>query len=823
MRSTTTTAVSLALLFAAGLVRAPLAADDLLTQLGDAAGAGRLESTTRLHAGSVPISADQSVTVEGTPTTRLEAVVRDGRLELLRYTAPDDSLVLTGRGAGPDVVLTRLEADASGAVTSAEFHGRGVGSLSVGLFNAAAKKRVLQLRVHTDLARLLRGDVLAAFGEPLPAAKGVRPEPAGSAASAGFRPSFLDLVDEVRILELRISARPGQRLAFGDTFVVETGGGGEKEPFEVRLDEAVYQPGQGGAGARWSAKGRIDGSLGPGSVGLATGAVSFRSAELLGGRFSAESPAGLAPKSGLRAGSLRMELGRSAVKLPGGIDVQVGEGSRLGVSGLVLEPDGSYLGRIDFSLLGGTGEIRNDGERLALSNARISSSGLLVRDGRATGPLALDIDYRLVSPHVEKHPDGLFQTRTVPLEVRGPLSVRLTLADVGARAGGSIVGEYSLKIPWKPVEAAAVEAMRVRWTQELKGERALDFSLEPRAFGPCGPRCFVASFALAAEPRSGGKGPGRLRCALDGRADLVIDAAGRALVLKSFAVSPRCKGAPGGFASLGAALLTGTFAGATLLRLPPELPFPVETVRTGSDFVRIDGTVTWKGGEIASASPAPATAAPAVVAPLATPPPAAAPRPAAAAPVPAAVPSPTAPAIPVPAPAATAVPAPAPAAVPAPSATPVPTRVATPVPTAPTPAAPAPTVPAAPTAPTPPAAPPATAAPGNPDMADPGGEVSVPSTNTSFTKVGAGKCGLCHKAQFASWANSGHARRKPPLDCEACHGPGSEYRMLTVMKNPVRAKAAGLVVPDAAFCGKCHTGTPDPGFLAKAHVHRAAP
>lgn len=779
MRSTKTTAVSLALLFAAGFVRAPLAAEDLLTQLGNAAGTGRLESSSRLHAGSFPISADQSVTVEGTPTTHLEVVVRDGRLELLRYTAPDDSLVLAGRGAGPDVVLTRLEADATGAVTAAEFHGRGVGSLSVGLFNAAARKRVLQLRVQTDLARLLKGDVLAALGEPPPVAG---------------RPAFLDLVDEVRILELRISARPGQPLSFGETFRVETGGGGEKEPFEVRLDEAVYHPGQGGAGARWNAKGRIDGSLGPGSVGLATGAVPFNSAELLGGRFSAESPEGLAPKCRLRASSLRMELARSAVKLPGGIDVQAGEGSRLGVSGLVLEPDGSYLGRFDFSLLGATGEIRNDGERLALSNARISSSGLLARDGRATGPVVLDIDYRLVSPLVVKHPDGLFPSKTVPLELRGPLSLHLTLADAGAKAGGSIVGEYSLRIPWKPVEAAASEAMKVRWTQDVKGERALDLSLEPRTFGPCGPRCFVASFVLAAEPRSGGRGPGRLRCPLDGRADLVVDAAGRSLVLKNFAVSPRCKGTPGGFTSLGAGLLTETFAGATLLRLPPELPFSLETVRTGNDFVRIDGNVTWRSAEIASASPAPAAAAPF---------PAAAPRPTATASMP------------------TAAPAQSPAAtpVPAPSATPAPTRTATP---AAVPAIPPTQAPAAP-ATSPATTPLATPTPGSPNMTDPGGEVTVPSTNASLAKVGAGKCGLCHKAQFASWANSGHARRKPPLDCEACHGPGSEYRMLTVMKNPSRAKAAGLVVPDVTFCGKCHTGTPDPGFLAKVHVHRAVP
>ncbi|MBK9375412.1 MAG: hypothetical protein IPN03_17235 [Holophagales bacterium] len=75
-----------------------------------------------------------------------------------------------------------------------------------------------------------------------------------------------------------------------------------------------------------------------------------------------------------------------------------------------------------------------------------------------------------------------------------------------------------------------------------------------------------------------------------------------------------------------------------------------------------------------------------------------------------------------------------------------------------------------------------------------------------LARIGAEKCKLCHKLQYTSWADSGHARRKPALDCESCHGPGSEYKSLAVMKDPAKAKAAGLVEPGAAFCGKCHTG-----------------
>lgn len=200
-----------------------------------------------------------------------------------------------------------------------------------------------------------------------------------------------------------------------------------------------------------------------------------------------------------------------------------------------------------------------------------------------------------------------------------------------------------------------------------------------------------------------------------------------------------------------------------------------------------------------SAEPPAATAVPdappAAVVPEATEPPPPPAVPGAAATKPKAAPAPTAA---PPAPGPTAAPAPPPTAAPAPSPT----------------AAPAPT--AAPKAPPAPAAPVASA----PKVVDPGGEVVVAATKPGLTRIGAEKCRVCHKVQHASWAASGHAKRNPPLDCEGCHGPGSEYKALAVMKDPKKARAAGLVDPDAAFCGKCHPGPWDPSLLAKAHAHK---
>lgn len=44
------------------------------------------------------------------------------------------------------------------------------------------------------------------------------------------------------------------------------------------------------------------------------------------------------------------------------------------------------------------------------------------------------------------------------------------------------------------------------------------------------------------------------------------------------------------------------------------------------------------------------------------------------------------------------------------------------------------------------------------------------------------------------------------VQCETCHGAGSEYKKLTIMKDKEKAKENGLVVHDdkAAFCTSCH-------------------
>ena len=52
------------------------------------------------------------------------------------------------------------------------------------------------------------------------------------------------------------------------------------------------------------------------------------------------------------------------------------------------------------------------------------------------------------------------------------------------------------------------------------------------------------------------------------------------------------------------------------------------------------------------------------------------------------------------------------------------------------------------------------------------------------------------------------------VGCEACHGPGSDYKSMSVMKDKEKAIAAGLVIPDASTCKQCHEGKVPEGHKA---------
>ena len=98
--------------------------------------------------------------------------------------------------------------------------------------------------------------------------------------------------------------------------------------------------------------------------------------------------------------------------------------------------------------------------------------------------------------------------------------------------------------------------------------------------------------------------------------------------------------------------------------------------------------------------------------------------------------------------------------------------------------------------------------------------------------IGAKKCKICHKEIHASWKETSHAKAwsllKPEeqknkecagchstgvtakgvllegVQCEACHGAGSDYKKKSIMKDRELSIKNGLVIPDSTVCVGCH-------------------
>ena len=118
-------------------------------------------------------------------------------------------------------------------------------------------------------------------------------------------------------------------------------------------------------------------------------------------------------------------------------------------------------------------------------------------------------------------------------------------------------------------------------------------------------------------------------------------------------------------------------------------------------------------------------------------------------------------------------------------------------------------------------------------LAQPGPE-KKPEAPVKHEYIGARMCNMCHKKGGIedSWKASPHAQAFEVLNrvqrkdkdclrchstgimptghllrgvqCEACHGPGSDYKSLKIMKNPDLAKANGLLPVNEKTCRKCH-------------------
>ena len=66
------------------------------------------------------------------------------------------------------------------------------------------------------------------------------------------------------------------------------------------------------------------------------------------------------------------------------------------------------------------------------------------------------------------------------------------------------------------------------------------------------------------------------------------------------------------------------------------------------------------------------------------------------------------------------------------------------------------------------------------------------------------KCLKCHSTAAINADLNLTITQEEGVSCEGCHGPGSLYKSMTVMKSRDQSIAKGLVVPNESTCKKCH-------------------
>jgi hypothetical protein len=229
-----------------------------------------------------------------------------------------------------------------------------------------------------------------------------------------------------------------------------------------------------------------------------------------------------------------------------------------------------------------------------LSDVKLQTSGMTIVNGRATGDVELESAYRMDYPLVVRYPVSEVGERRVQLLFQGSLETKLHAQDAGAAEEGTVTGDYRFTVPWPPIEQAAFEVLRAKWSQDITPAlRKVGFDIEPRRFGPCGGSCFLLGVDVTVEKKEGKGRLFRQICDAQGKADLVVDAASRSFVLRNVRIKPRCKGLVGWVVNFLGPLLTKTYSDITLFQIPADLPFTVESVGSGPDWLAIAGKVAW--------------------------------------------------------------------------------------------------------------------------------------------------------------------------------------------------------------------------------------
>jgi len=567
---------------------APPSAASSIDQLGALVKDGRLRVEADLLAGSVPAIPKYALEVRGAPKTSIAAEAADGRVTRMRFAVENGQLIVRGKGLRPKVSIESLEFESPRGVTGMTFHGLGIWKPIVAIFGGIARSAVRKMEFRTDIPSVLKGEIMGGARPPTPSGP---PTPAPQPPSA----SFMDLVREVRINELVVTAFEGRRMELEPFVSFDTAAHPQSgEAMKVSIDHGVFRPAHAEEPTFLALAGHIDGEIENGQMEFEKNKCVVTRGSVREGAFQAESGEHGRLATSFSAKSLFFELSSGDFVVPGGMGVSLDEGSTFEVADAKVSAAGHFSGVAKLDLTGKTGRVSRRGATISASNIHLKTPGLTILDGRATGPLELSFDYQLRYPFVVKYPIPEIAEKKLMLDFHGPFATTLMLSDAGGDEG-EVIGDYLFKAPWPPIEEAALVVLAAKWQQDVAIKK-VDFTIAPKMFRPCGISCFILGFEFTAEKRSGKKRLFSQFCAPVGKAELFVDKAARAFVLKDVRVETHCKGVVGWVVNFVAPLFAKTYSDTVLFQMPADLPMTIDSVRGGAEWIEIGGKIEWEAG-----------------------------------------------------------------------------------------------------------------------------------------------------------------------------------------------------------------------------------
>jgi len=568
----------------------------VLDQLAGCVDSGTLRLEIDLRAGRIPVADAWKVEVVGTPTAALVATAVGGHVSRLDLAVNGGTLLLEGNHLRPKVLIASLRFEEGRGITEASYRGRGIWRPIVWVFRGLARSALRKLEFRTDILSVWHGEVLGAQGAVASTATGKTPSPPTSPApSPPPGPSFLDLVKEVRIHDSQFVAYGGRPLSLGEMVEFHTASQPrEGTPMRVAIIAGLFRPAREGRLEQFEVVGRVGGEIENGAVAFVGSRCTFSHGELKEGAFRVASRTGGTLEATISAAALAVDLTAGEFHVPGGPRVDVGAPSHFVIRDLLLRPDGQYSGIVNAELFGKAGRIERGGIVVSLSEVKLRTSGARIVDGRATGDVELESKYRMDYPLVLRYPVTQLGERRVQLLFQGSFATKLHFQDAGSGEEGTVTGEYRFMVPWPPVEQAAFEVLRAKWSQDIPPViRNVGFVVEPRRFGPCGGSCFLVGLDVTVEKNEAKGRFFRQICDAQGKADLVVDAPSRSFLLRNVRIEPRCRGIVGWVVNFIGPFLTKTYTDVTLFQMPEGLPFTIESVGSGTDWLAIAGKVAW--------------------------------------------------------------------------------------------------------------------------------------------------------------------------------------------------------------------------------------